>query len=164
MVHPSAAIAYSSMSEMSMVPNQDATAEQILTQMCARCHNGNLDQSLSRAKFDATNLAGLDDLQKAVIADRIQRHEGDRFQMPPRRSGTMPQWAVSRVLDYLGSNPSAPSLPEQPRHVRARCARHPEARVRYLSLPLISHFISLSRDTGSLAVVDGAAKQSSTLA
>lgn len=102
MVHPSAAIAYSSMSEMSLVPNQDATAEQILTHMCARCHNGNLDQSLSRAKFDATNLAGLDDLQKAVIADRIQRHDGDKFQMPPRRSGTMPQWAVTRVLDYLG--------------------------------------------------------------
>ena len=89
MVHPSAAIAYSSMSEMSLVPDQSATAEQILTHMCARCHNGNLDQSLSRAKFDATNLGGLDDLQKAVIADRIQRHEDDRFQMPPRRSGTI---------------------------------------------------------------------------
>ena len=102
MVHPSAAIAYSSMSEMSMVPNQDATAQEILTHMCARCHNGDLDQTLSRAKFDATNLASLDDLEKAVIADRIQRHEGDRFQMPPRRSGTMPQWAVTRVLEYLG--------------------------------------------------------------
>ena len=61
-----------------------------------------LDQSLSRARFDATKLAELDDLQKAVIADRIQRHEGDKFQMPPRLSGTMPQWAVTRVLDYLG--------------------------------------------------------------
>ena len=81
---------------------QDATAEQILTHMCARCHNSTLDQSLSRARFDATKLAELDDLQKAVIADRIQRHEGDKFQMPPRRSGTMPQWAVTRVLDYLG--------------------------------------------------------------
>lgn len=102
MVHPSAAIAYSAMSEMSMVPPQEATAEQILTHMCARCHNSTLDQSLSRARFDATKLSELDDLQKAVIADRIQRHEGDKFQMPPRRSGTMPQWAVTRVLDYLG--------------------------------------------------------------
>ncbi len=101
MVHPSAAIAYTAMSEMSIVPPQDATGEQILTHMCARCHNSNLDQSLSRARFDATNLAGLDALQKAVIADRIQRHESDNFQMPPRRSGTMPQWAVTRVLEYL---------------------------------------------------------------
>jgi len=99
--HPSAAIAYSAMTEMSMVPPQDATAEQILTHMCARCHNSNLDQSLSRAKFDATKLAELNDLQKAVIADRIKRHDGDKFQMPPRRSGTLPQWAVTRVLDYL---------------------------------------------------------------
>ncbi|MCR9161157.1 MAG: c-type cytochrome [Nannocystaceae bacterium] len=102
MVHPSAAIAYTAMSEMSLVPEQDATAEQILTHMCARCHNGTLDPSLSRARFDATALGELDDLQKAVIADRIQRHDGDKFQMPPRRSGTLPQWAVTRVLDYLG--------------------------------------------------------------
>ena len=32
------------------------------------------------------------------------------------------------------------------RDVRARCTRHPEAGVRYLSLPLISHFISLSHN------------------
>ncbi len=102
LVHPSSAIAYSAMSEMSLVPEQDATAEQILTHMCARCHNGNLDQTLSRARFDATRLAELDAAQKAVIADRIQRHDDDKFQMPPRRSGTMPQWAVTRVLEYLG--------------------------------------------------------------
>ena len=36
--------------------------------------------------------------------------------------------------------------------MRARCARHPEARVRYLSLPLISQFISLSRELGALTI------------
>ncbi len=102
MVHPSAAIAYSSMTEMSLVPPQEATAEQILTHMCARCHNGNLDQSLSRARFDATALGQLDAAQKAVIADRIERHDGDKFQMPPRRAATMPQWARTRVLQWLG--------------------------------------------------------------
>ncbi len=101
LVHPSAAIAYSSMAEMSLVPPQEATAEQILTHMCARCHNANLDPTLSRAKFDATKLGELDELQKAVIADRIQRHDDDKFQMPPRRSATMPQWARTRVLQWL---------------------------------------------------------------
>lgn len=100
LVHPSGAIAYDSMVEMSVVPREDATAEEILSHMCARCHNSKLDPSLSRARFDATALGELTAFEKLTIADRISRPHEDKFMMPPRRFGTMPAWAVARVVEW----------------------------------------------------------------
>lgn len=100
LVHPSNAIAYDSMVEMSVVPREDATAEEILSHMCARCHNGKLDQSLSRARFDATSLGELTAFDRLTIADRVQRSHEDKLMMPPRRFATMPAWAVARVVEW----------------------------------------------------------------
>lgn len=90
------------LAEMSLLPEATASGEEILRHMCSRCHNGDLDQSLSRAKFDATTLAWLDDEEKGLIADRIARGPEDKLLMPPPRYGTLPQWARERVLAYLG--------------------------------------------------------------
>ena len=87
--------------EMSVMPRADASAEEILTHMCSRCHNSNLDPSLTRARFDATSLASLDDAEKAVIADRLTRDHGDQHLMPPPRFATLPDWALDRVLAWL---------------------------------------------------------------
>ncbi len=88
------------LTEMSMMPRPGASAEEILTHMCSRCHNGNLDQSLSRAKFNATNLGSVDAAEKLLIAQRLQMHEDDARLMPPQRYGTLPDWAIDTVLAW----------------------------------------------------------------
>jgi hypothetical protein len=98
---PRDVVAPDTLTEMSLLPRPDAPAQEILQHMCGRCHNGNLDPTLSRARFDATDLGSLDPLQKAVIADRIVRDHDDRLLMPPARFAALPDWAVERVLTWL---------------------------------------------------------------
>jgi hypothetical protein len=101
LLDPRDVVSADALTEMSIVPRPDASAQEILTHMCSRCHNSRLDQSLTRARFDATSLDTLSVLQKAAIADRIVREHGDALQMPPPRYGTLPDWAMNRVLEWL---------------------------------------------------------------
>jgi hypothetical protein len=87
--------------EMSVLPRDDASAQEILTHMCSRCHNGSLDPSLTRARFDATALEALTEADKAVIADRLMRGHDDKHVMPPPRFAVLPDWALDRVLAWL---------------------------------------------------------------
>lgn len=89
--------------EMSVMPRPDASAQEIISHMCSRCHNANLDPSLTRARFDATSLSDLTIAEKALIADRITRSHDDSHLMPPSRFATLPDWAMDRVLAWLES-------------------------------------------------------------
>jgi hypothetical protein len=88
------------MTQMSLMPRPDAQAPEILHHMCSRCHNGNLDPTLTRARFDATALDLVAPQIKELIADRIVREHDDRWLMPPPRFGTLPDWAIERVLAW----------------------------------------------------------------
>lgn len=74
-------------SGLSPEPNSDGAS--IVVQMCARCHNGSLDQTLSRARFDATRFAELDASERALAVARMKLPEGSPLKMPPERFGTL---------------------------------------------------------------------------
>lgn len=101
LVDPLDVIADDTLTEMSLLPRPEASAQEILTHMCSRCHNSNLDSSLSRARFDTASLASLTAADKAVIYDRLLRDHDDKHLMPPPRFGTLPDWALDRVLTWL---------------------------------------------------------------
>jgi mono/diheme cytochrome c family protein len=86
---------------MSMRPKAGATGEEMLVQMCSQCHNSRLDPSLSRAKFDATNLAGLDPGVKAMAISRMQLPASDIRHMPPAMIRTIPDDQLQTAIDAL---------------------------------------------------------------
>ena len=91
------------MTELSSMPRQGASGQEILTHMCARCHNAQLDQTLTRARFDATSVWDLGESEKASILDRLTRDHDDSKLMPPARFGTLPQWAIDEVTAWLAT-------------------------------------------------------------
>lgn len=89
-------------SRVGLAPEPGATGEAILIAMCARCHNDTLDQSLSRARFDATQLARLDGKQKASIVQRLRLPDSSPLKMPPPRFGALRTEEIDRVAEALG--------------------------------------------------------------
>jgi mono/diheme cytochrome c family protein len=59
------------------------SGRELLVQMCAQCHNGRSDPSLSKNNFDVFDLDGLSTQQKDTIVDRLRRPADDRYRMPP---------------------------------------------------------------------------------
>ncbi|MFO0636738.1 MAG: c-type cytochrome [Nannocystaceae bacterium] len=82
-------------------PRPQADAEEILHAVCQRCHNERLDQTLSRARFDASEPAALTPEQKAAAIDRLMREPGEPGAMPPRRFATLPEAARQQLVEYL---------------------------------------------------------------
>ena len=100
-VDPTAVMSTSVLTELSIAPRSDASAQEILTHMCARCHNDSLDQTITRSNFNAMALTTLSEEDKDLIADRLDRDHTDAKLMPPSRFATMPDWAKDRVLQWL---------------------------------------------------------------
>lgn len=94
-------LSYDALTEMSVVPRQGASATEIITHMCSRCHNDRLDPDLSRARFDAGTLATMTAVDKLAIANRLEREHDDPMLMPPPRFATLPDWARQRVMDWV---------------------------------------------------------------
>jgi hypothetical protein len=82
-------------------PRPEADAAEILHSVCQRCHNDRLDQSLSRANFNATRPDELTPEQKANAIDRINRPVGVAGHMPPSRFATLPDGAKQTLLEFL---------------------------------------------------------------
>ncbi|HEY4223806.1 MAG TPA: hypothetical protein VGO62_20760 [Myxococcota bacterium] len=55
----------------------------VLVHACAQCHNGRLDQSLTRARFDVSQLASLGDDEKDLAITRMELPDDDVLHMPP---------------------------------------------------------------------------------
>ncbi len=55
----------------------------LLVQMCAQCHNGRSEPSLSKSNFDVFRLDDMTDAERDVILDRLRRPSKDRYRMPP---------------------------------------------------------------------------------
>jgi hypothetical protein len=83
-------------------PEASMTAENILTEMCVRCHNDTTDPSLSRAKFNAQSLDRLSPEEARKAIERISLASDSPSLMPPRRFGTLPAWATESLHTYLG--------------------------------------------------------------
>lgn len=87
--------------EMGMRPKTGATGKEILVQTCAQCHNPKLDQSISRAKFDVTQLDSMSDSAKASAISRMKLPANDRLHMPPALFRTLPDAALQLAVDAL---------------------------------------------------------------
>ena len=72
----------------------------VLLQACAQCHNGRLDQSVSRARFDV-DLDQLGRRAKSRAIERVLLPEDDPKHMPPVRLRTLGAEATQRLVDLL---------------------------------------------------------------
>lgn len=75
--------------------------EQVLRDLCVRCHNGHLDPSVSRARFDAEHLGDLSDEMRARVLERILLPASSKRHMPPARFGDLGDAEVAAVRAAL---------------------------------------------------------------
>ena len=87
--------------EMSMRPRAGASGKETLVQACAQCHNGRLDSSISRAKFDVTQLGSMSASAKATAIARMKLPASNRLHMPPALFRTIPDDALKLAVDAL---------------------------------------------------------------
>ena len=86
---------------MSHRPKAGLDAHGILAHMCRHCHNSNLDQTISRSRF---NVDTVDQLAPSIRAEAIRRlslPEADIRHMPPRRFHSLSDAERQLVIDYL---------------------------------------------------------------
>jgi hypothetical protein len=86
---------------MSLRPRPGLNGQQILAQMCQRCHNSRLDQTITRAKFDVSRLAQMSREEKDLAIFRIQLGATNKLKMPPDRFGTLSPAEIQLVADVL---------------------------------------------------------------
>ncbi len=92
-----------------VVPPEGATGKEIAERMCRRCHNGTLDQTVSRALFnvDALDTMSPDEIDKAI--ERMRLPETSRRKMPPVRAGSLDDADIAKVEAYFRSIGRAPA-------------------------------------------------------
>jgi hypothetical protein len=86
---------------MSIRPKPGLSGEEILVHMCAQCHNGRLDPSLSRARFNALALDDMSREEKDLAIDRLKRPSNDRYKMPPVVRGELSDDELERAIAAL---------------------------------------------------------------
>lgn len=87
--------------DMGLRPRPGADGPTILAQMCQRCHNPQLDQTISRASFDVTKLATMSRGEKDRAIARLTQPANSRELMPPARFGALSPSEIQRVVDFL---------------------------------------------------------------
>ncbi|MFO0613471.1 MAG: hypothetical protein U0414_12820 [Polyangiaceae bacterium] len=73
----------------------------VLRDMCARCHNGHLDPTVSRANFDAERLDALTPAERALVLERVALPPSSKRHMPPARFGALSDEDVAAVRAAL---------------------------------------------------------------
>jgi len=86
---------------MTFVPRAGASGREVLIQTCAQCHNPNLDQSISRAKFDVTRLDTMSRAEKDLAIARLNLPSADRLKMPPAAMRSLPDDARNAAIEEL---------------------------------------------------------------
>jgi len=87
------------MKKLSFLPQPGAGGETVLLQMCARCHDGRGNLSLSRNRFNVMELANLSRSEKDVAISRL--NESDRGRMPPWRVGSLTPESIAAATAEL---------------------------------------------------------------
>jgi hypothetical protein len=95
----------SALPDLTFRPSTDLVQAQdghgILVQMCQQCHNPNLDQTISRAKFDVTKLATLPADEKAKAILRLNLSTDAFRKMPPPRFRALSPDEINLVTTEL---------------------------------------------------------------
>ncbi|MFO0547089.1 MAG: hypothetical protein U0271_01810 [Polyangiaceae bacterium] len=63
----------------------EASGEEVVLRACSLCHNGRLDQTLSRSRFDATRLGEMPASERERAAERLRLPSSSPLAMPPAR-------------------------------------------------------------------------------
>ncbi len=87
--------------ELGHRPRAGASAEEILHSVCQRCHNDELDQTLTRARFNAERPSELTPMQKMAAITRLMEPDDSKYHMPPRRFATLPDAEKQTLIDFL---------------------------------------------------------------
>ena len=85
---------------MGMMTEPGLSGEEVLLQACAQCHNGKLDQTVSRARFRA-DLVGMDRAAKDRAIARLMLPESEPLAMPPAKLRRLTPEARSRAIAAL---------------------------------------------------------------
>lgn len=87
--------------ELTFLPKTGISGRQVLIQTCAQCHNPSLDQSISRAKFDAMNLDSMSREEKDIAIARLKMGTANRLHMPPVFMRSLPDDARDAAIKEL---------------------------------------------------------------
>jgi hypothetical protein len=90
----------SGMRDMGFMVREGLSAEQILVQACAQCHNSKLNQNISRAKFDI-NLSKMNREAKDKAIERLKLGNSDFKKMPPVRFRVLTPEEIQKVETLL---------------------------------------------------------------
>lgn len=101
-------LAPEAVSAIGFVPRPQDSPSDILSGLCGRCHAHDTDPGLRRAAFDAQALESVEPATFAAIRGRLSLPKTSAAVMPPHRVGELPDWAITRVLDYLSERCSVP--------------------------------------------------------
>jgi hypothetical protein len=101
MLDPSDVLDEQTEAELSFRPRADASAEEMLHHICQRCHDDDLDQSLSRADFNAVRPDELTAAQKAAAIDRLLQPAWSELKMPPPMFATLSEAQIETLVDFL---------------------------------------------------------------
>lgn len=92
--------------------NMDATANEIIFQQCATCHQGLMPGSGNRELFQVADFPDkLTQTEKMRVANRICRDASSLYLMPPAMFGTLDDTARGKILTALGFASACPSIP-----------------------------------------------------
>lgn len=91
----------SALADMSIRPKPGLDGRGILDHMCRTCHNSQLDQTQSRARFDVEKLSQLSRQEKDEAIFRLRLPETDIRHMPPARFHTLSDAERDLVIQEL---------------------------------------------------------------
>ena len=89
------------LADMGLRPRPGADGTGILQQMCQRCHNGTLDQTISRARFNVESMASMSRAEKDLAIDRLTQPASSPKLMPPARFGGLSDAERQTVVGFL---------------------------------------------------------------
>lgn len=87
--------------KMGLTPRPGASGREVLTQMCARCHNEKADPGISRARFNIDQLDNLSRELKDLAIARMTNPDVEHQLMPPKKSGWLSPQALEAAVSEL---------------------------------------------------------------
>jgi hypothetical protein len=87
--------------KLGLVPPPGADGLTVLTQVCARCHDGRGNPELTKNAFNVKALAEMSREEKDLAISRLQEPVGSLLRMPPWRVGNLPPAELQSAIDEL---------------------------------------------------------------
>ena len=88
---------------MGIAPKADLDGQGILMQVCGQCHNDRLDQSVTRARFNPTHLATMEQPEKQRAIERLMLPANALGHMPPAQLRSLSADELTRVVGVLSN-------------------------------------------------------------